>query len=159
MAWLIQDQEAGHGPVVLDEECMQSEVGGEVRWYPTQFMPLAACARCAATPPPASRRLAASPAPKKGASWILTPPSNLTARCPKLDATRTLIRQFADMLTHRQGSKPPAWADQTEASAAGITECRQSVMPRYPEDEPQDSHSGRPRPDLQASEVQSVFYS
>jgi transposase len=68
-----------------------------------------------------------APAPKKVASWILTPPGKLsdqhrvalaaiTARCPELDATRTLVRQFADMLTHRQGSKLPDWADQAEAS-------------------------------------------
>jgi hypothetical protein len=68
-----------------------------------------------------------APASKKVAAWILTPPGNLpddnraalaaiTDRCPELDATRTLVRQFADMLTHRQGSKLPAWADQAEAS-------------------------------------------
>jgi hypothetical protein len=72
-----------------------------------------------ATPP--------APASKKVASWILTPPGKLTdehrealaaitARCPELDATRTLVRQFADMLTHRQGGKLPEWADQAEAS-------------------------------------------
>jgi hypothetical protein len=27
-----------------------------------------------------------------------------------------LVRQFGDMLTHRQGSKLPEWADQAEAS-------------------------------------------
>jgi transposase len=68
-----------------------------------------------------------APASKKVARWILTPPGNLTAghsaalaaitaRCPELDATRTLVRQFGDMLTHRQGSKLPAWADNAEAS-------------------------------------------
>jgi transposase len=60
-------------------------------------------------------------------AWILTPPGKLTdeyhavlnpitARCPELDATRTLVCQFADVLTHRQGSKLPIWADQAEAS-------------------------------------------
>jgi transposase len=67
------------------------------------------------------------------AAWILTPPGKLTdeqraglaanlARCPELAATRTLVRQFADMLTHRQGSKLPGWADQAEAS--GVQEMR-----------------------------------
>jgi hypothetical protein len=61
------------------------------------------------------------------AAWILTPPAKLTdeqragldaiiARCPELAATRTLVRQFGDMLTHRQGTKLPGWADQAEAS-------------------------------------------
>jgi hypothetical protein len=61
------------------------------------------------------------------ADWILTPHGKLTddyhavlnaitARRPELDATRTLVRQFADMLTRRQGSKLPRWADQAEAS-------------------------------------------
>jgi len=79
------------------------------------------------------RQRAAAPAPppvpgsRKVARWILTPPGNLsadhrtalaaiTARCPELDATRTLVRQFGDMLTHRHGSKLPAWACQAEAS-------------------------------------------
>jgi transposase len=72
-----------------------------------------------ATPPP--------PASRKVARWILTPPGNLsadhraalaaiTARCPELDATRTLVRQFGDMLTHRQGANLPARADNAEAS-------------------------------------------
>jgi transposase len=61
------------------------------------------------------------------ASWILTPPGDLTtghhdalavitARCPELDATRILVRQLADMLTHRQGSKLPDWTARAEAS-------------------------------------------
>jgi transposase len=67
------------------------------------------------------------------ADWILTPHGKLTddyhavlnaitARRPELDATRTLVRQFADMLTRRQGSKLPRWADQAEAS--GVPELR-----------------------------------
>jgi transposase len=69
----------------------------------------------------------AAPGSKKVAAWILTPPGKLTAeqhasldaiiaRCPELAATRTLVRQFADMLTHRQGSKLPGWAERAEAS-------------------------------------------
>jgi hypothetical protein len=61
------------------------------------------------------------------AAWILTPPGKLTdehraaldaiiACCPELAATRTVVRQFADMLTHRQGGKLPGWADPAEAS-------------------------------------------
>jgi transposase len=68
-----------------------------------------------------------APGSKKVAAWILTPPGRLTdehraaldailARCPELAATRTLVRQFGDMLTHRQGSKLPGWAGQAEAS-------------------------------------------
>lgn len=68
-----------------------------------------------------------APASKKVARWILTPPGRLsgehrdalaaiTGRCPELAATQTLVRQFADMLTHRQGSKLPGWAEQAEAS-------------------------------------------
>jgi transposase len=67
-----------------------------------------------------------APAPKKVASWILTPPGSLadadraalakiTARCEELTATRALVREFADMLCHRSGSKLPRWADQAEA--------------------------------------------
>jgi transposase len=72
---------------------------------------------------------APAPAPpaKKVASWILTPPSDLaedhraalaqiTARCAELNATRTLVRQFADMLCHRRGEYLEAWATQAEAS-------------------------------------------
>jgi hypothetical protein len=67
------------------------------------------------------------PGSKKVASWILTPPGRLTdehrasldaviGRCPELAATRTLVRQFGDMLTNRQGDKLPGWAGQAEAS-------------------------------------------
>jgi transposase len=77
-----------------------------------------------ATTPPATPP---APAPKKVAMWILTPPSSLadadratlagiTARCEELTATRALVRDFADMLCHRTGSKLPGWADQAEAS-------------------------------------------
>ena len=68
-----------------------------------------------------------APASKKVAAWILTPPGNLTdddraaldaitGRCPELAATRALVRDFANMLTHRTGSKLPDWASQAEAS-------------------------------------------
>ena len=71
-------------------------------------------------PPPA-------PAPKKAASWILTPPAKLadadraalaqiTARCPELTATCTLVRDFAGMLCHRRGRHLEAWASSAEAS-------------------------------------------
>jgi transposase len=77
-----------------------------------------------ATTPPA---VPPGPAPKKVAMWILTPPGNLadadratlagiTARCEELTTTRALVREFADMLCHRTGSKLPSWADQAEAS-------------------------------------------
>jgi hypothetical protein len=72
---------------------------------------------------------AAPPAPpaKKAARWILTPPGDLaeddraalaliTARCAELQATRALVRQFADMLCHRRGEHLEAWAGQAEAS-------------------------------------------
>jgi transposase len=69
----------------------------------------------------------AAPAPKKVASWILTPPADLaagnraalaqiTARCAELKATRALVRGFADMLCHRRGERLEAWAAQAEAS-------------------------------------------
>jgi transposase len=69
----------------------------------------------------------AAPAPKKVASWILTPPGELaednraalaqiTARCEELKATRDLVRAFADMLCHRRGEHLEAWASQAEAS-------------------------------------------
>ena len=61
------------------------------------------------------------------ASWILTPPGKLaddnraalaqiTARCEELNATRDLVREFADMLCHRHGEHLEAWASQAEAS-------------------------------------------
>jgi transposase len=67
-----------------------------------------------------------APASNKVDAWILTPPGKLTAeqhatlgaitaRCPELAATSTLVRQFADMLTHRQGTKLPGWAERAEA--------------------------------------------
>ncbi|MDQ2874767.1 MAG: transposase, partial [Actinomycetota bacterium] len=40
----------------------------------------------------------------------------IIARCPELAATRALVRQFGDLLTHRQGDKLPDWASQAEAS-------------------------------------------
>jgi transposase len=72
-----------------------------------------------APPPP--------PAARKVASWILTPPGKLTddnraalaqitARCQELAATRTLVREFADMLCHRHGENLEAWAAQAENS-------------------------------------------
>ena len=71
-------------------------------------------------PPPA-------PAAKKVASWILTPPSDLTddnraalaritGRCEELKTTRDLVRSFGDMLRHRRGEHLEAWAGQAEAS-------------------------------------------
>ena len=71
-------------------------------------------------PPPA-------PAARKAASWILTPPGKLTdadraalaqitARCQELNATRDLVREFADMLCHRHGEHLEAWAAQAETS-------------------------------------------
>ena len=74
----------------------------------------------AAAPPPA-------PPARKVASWILTPPGKLTdtdraalaqitARCEELDTTRSLVREFADMLCHRHGEHLEAWAAQAEAS-------------------------------------------
>jgi transposase len=71
-------------------------------------------------PPPA-------PKAKKVASWILTPPSDLTdgdraalaqitGRCEELAATRDLVREFADMLCHRRGERLESWASQAEAS-------------------------------------------
>jgi transposase len=67
-----------------------------------------------------------APASKKVAAWILTPPGKLTAeqhaalnaitaRCPELAATSTLVRQFAGMLTDRQGTRLPGWAERAEA--------------------------------------------
>jgi hypothetical protein len=71
-------------------------------------------------PPPA-------PAARKVASWILTPPGKLTddhraalaqitARCEELAATRSLVREFAEMLCHRHGERLEAWAAQAETS-------------------------------------------
>jgi transposase len=68
-----------------------------------------------------------APAPKKVASWILTPPGDLaednraalaqiTARCAELKATGVLVREFADMLCHRRSERLEAWASQAEAS-------------------------------------------
>jgi len=71
-------------------------------------------------PPPA-------PAAKKAASWILTPPGDLTdddraaleqitARCAELKIARDLVREFADMLCNRRGERLEAWAARAEAS-------------------------------------------
>ena len=72
------------------------------------------------TPPPA-------PKAKKVATWILTPPGKLTDadraalatitdRCTELAAARALVRDFADMLCHRQGEYLETWAAQAENS-------------------------------------------
>jgi len=69
-------------------------------------------------PPPPARQVA---------SWILTPPGDLTddnraalaqitARCAELAATRDLVREFADMLCHRHGERLEAWAHQAQTS-------------------------------------------
>lgn len=71
-------------------------------------------------PPPA-------PPARKVASWILTPPGKLTdadraalaqitARCEELSVTRTLVREFGDMLCHRHGQHLEAWAATAETS-------------------------------------------
>jgi transposase len=73
-------------------------------------------------PPPA-------PAAEKVARWILTPPGKLTDdhraalaqitdRCEELATTRTLVREFADMLCHRHGEHLETWANQAENSPA-----------------------------------------
>jgi transposase len=73
-----------------------------------------------APPPPA-------PAARKVASWILTPPGKLadadraalaqiTGRCKELTTTRSLVREFADMLCHRHGERLEARAAQAENS-------------------------------------------
>jgi transposase len=69
------------------------------------------------------------PAPKARtvASWLLTPPADLTSsdraaleqvtsRCQELSVTRDLVRDFADMLCHRRGERLEAWADRAENS-------------------------------------------
>jgi transposase len=69
-----------------------------------------------------------APATKTAASWILTPPGSLTeedratlaritARCQEIAMIRALVREFADMLCNRHGSKLPGWADQAKASS------------------------------------------
>ena len=61
------------------------------------------------------------------ASWILTPPGDLTdddraalaqitGRCAELKATRDLVREFADMLCNRRGERLEAWASQAQDS-------------------------------------------
>jgi transposase len=103
----------------LNEELRARGYRGSLRTLRRHTAALRQAATAPARPP--------APASKKVASWILTPPGSLTAedrdalaavtaRCPELAATCTLVRQFADMLTHRQGSKLPDWADQAEAS-------------------------------------------
>jgi Transposase len=68
-----------------------------------------------------------APPARKAASWILTPPGKLTdadraalalitARCKELSITRTLVREFADMLCHRQGEHLEGWAARAENS-------------------------------------------
>jgi transposase len=72
------------------------------------------------TPPPA-------PKARQVASWILTPPSDLTAddratlaqitgRCEELAITRDLVCAFADMLCHQRGERLEAWTSQAQAS-------------------------------------------
>jgi transposase len=74
-----------------------------------------------------ARPAAPVPASKTVAAWILTPSGSLTAqdrdalaritgRCDELATVRALVRQFADMLCHRNGTKLPGWADEAEAS-------------------------------------------
>jgi hypothetical protein len=43
-------------------------------------------------------------------------PGHLSEQQSELAETSPPVRQFADMLTHRQGTKFPGWADQAEAS-------------------------------------------
>ena len=66
----------------------------------------------------------------KVASWILTPPGDppttatrrpalITVRCEELNATRTLVREFAEMLCHRHGERmEPGPATPSTASPA-----------------------------------------
>jgi transposase len=61
------------------------------------------------------------------ASWILTPPGDLTdddraalaqitGRCEELQQTGALVREFADMLCNRRGERLEAWASQAHDS-------------------------------------------
>jgi transposase len=42
--------------------------------------------------------------------------AQITTRCAELNATRDLVREFADMLCHRRGEHLEAWASQAETS-------------------------------------------
>ena len=69
----------------------------------------------------------AAPPAKKVASWILTPPGDLTdddraalaqitGRCEELKQASALVREFADMLCNRRGERLEAWASQAQDS-------------------------------------------
>jgi transposase len=120
LPYLHQRWEEGcHSTEQLNEELRARGYRGSLRTLRRHTAALRAGTAAPAQPP--------APGSKKVASWILTPPGKLsdqhrdalaaiTARCPELAATSTLVRQFADMLTHRQGTRLPGWADQAEAS-------------------------------------------
>ena len=78
--------------------------------------------RDTAVPPPP-----AAPPAKKVASWILTPPGDLTdddraalaqitRRCEELKQTSALVREFADMLCNRHGERLETWASHAQDS-------------------------------------------
>ena len=102
---------------------------------------------------------AAPPAPKakEVASWILTPPGDLadgnraalaqiTARCAELNATRDLVREFADMLCNRRGERLEAWASQAETSPV-------SELRGFAKGLRKDWAAGRAGPDLPRKRV------
>ena len=90
----------------LHEEIRARGYRGSLRTLRRHTAQLRQATACPARPP--------APAPKKVASWILTPPGKLTdadhaaltriiARCPEISATCVLVRDFAGMLCHRRG--------------------------------------------------------
>jgi len=103
----------------LHQEIRARGYRGSLRTLRRHTAQLRQATTCPARPP--------APAPKKVATWILTPPGNLadadraamariTARCPELTATCVLVRDFAGMLCRRRGRHLEAWAASAEAS-------------------------------------------
>jgi hypothetical protein len=117
-AWLRQHWDAGiRSTERLHQELRDRGYRGSLR---TLRRFTAQLRRDTAVPPPPP-----APPAKKVASWILTPPADLTgddraalaqitARCAELNTTRDLVREFADMLCHRRGEHLEAWARQAE---------------------------------------------
>ena len=120
LPYLHQRWEEGcHGTDRLHQEIRARGYRGSLRTLRRHTAQLRQATARPARPP--------APAPKKVASWILTPPgklddtdraalSKITARCQEISVTCDLVREFAGMLCHRRGSHLEAWASNAEES-------------------------------------------
>ncbi|MEU1274067.1 hypothetical protein [Streptomyces sp. NPDC005799] len=106
------------------------------RGWPVPYSSLRDWARSRLQWPDAPAPAAAAPSVRTVVGWITRHPDKLTedevqqckavlAACPDLDQAHQLIRDFAQMLTSRTGTRLPDWID---AARAGFKLLRKMIL-------------------------------